>query len=109
MTQACIPLPAEIAALPETMKKFREHAELGHYALALRYHEQGRAAIDNFVASSEVMMEGDRSRRTKWRNLATELDAEVKLVKVRDRLLSSAGGWAMGAGADLVLQQVSLC
>lgn len=81
MPQA-IPLPAEVAALPETMKKFREHAQLGNYALALRYHEQGRAAIDSFVASSEVMMGGDRSRRTKWRSLAAELDAEVKLVKV---------------------------
>lgn len=84
MPQVCIPLPTEISALPETMKKFREHAELGHYALALRYHEQGRAAIDNFVASSEVMMGGDRSRRTKWRGLAAELDAEVKVVKVCD-------------------------
>lgn len=93
MPQA-LPLPAEVAALPETMKKFREHAQLGNYALALRYHEQGRAAIDSFLASSEVIMEGDRSRRTKWRGLAAELDAEVKLVKVGCALVEML--WSLG-------------
>lgn len=42
-------------------------------------YEQGRTAIDNFVAS----MDGDRSRRTKWQGLAAELDEEVKIVKVK--------------------------
>lgn len=40
---------------------------------------QGRAAIDSFVAG----MDGDRARRTKWNGLAAELDAELKIVKVR--------------------------
>lgn len=81
MPRASLPLPADVACLPETMKKFREHAQVGNYALALRYHKQGRAAINSFVATSEVMMDGDRSRVIKWRGLAAELDAEVKLVE----------------------------
>eukprot|EP00752_Nemacystus_decipiens_P008068 g7212.t1 len=71
------PLPADVVSLPETLAKFREHAQKGNYALAQRYHEQGRVAIDNFVAG----MDGDRARRTKWNGLAAELDAELKIVK----------------------------
>ncbi|CAM9508931.1 unnamed protein product, partial [Scytosiphon promiscuus] len=71
------PLPADVIGLPETLQKFREHAQKGNYALAQRYHEQGRAAIDNFVAG----MDGDRARRIKWNGLAAELDAELKIVK----------------------------
>lgn len=45
----------------------------------LTFNEQGRAAIESFVAG----MDGDRARRTKWNGLAAELDAELNIVKVR--------------------------
>eukprot|EP00903_Cladosiphon_okamuranus_P008513 g8177.t1 len=85
-------LPPDVVSLPETLTKFREHAQKGNYALAQRYHEQGRAAIDKFVAG----MEGDRARCTKWNGLAAELDAELKIVndivKELSRTASLAGG-----------------
>lgn len=34
------PVPPDVACLPETLAKFREHAQQGNYALAQRYHEQ---------------------------------------------------------------------
>ncbi|CAM9566197.1 unnamed protein product, partial [Ectocarpus sp. 13 AM-2016] len=71
-------LPADVVALPETLTKFREHALKGNYALAQRYHEQqGTAAIESLVAG----IGGDDSRRAKWTGFATELDAELKIVK----------------------------
>lgn len=36
------PLPADVISLPDTIIKFREHAQKGNYALAQRYHEQVR-------------------------------------------------------------------
>lgn len=48
-------------------------------AFADTFNEQGRAAIERFVAG----MDGDRARRTKWNGLAAELDAELKIVKVK--------------------------
>lgn len=33
-------LPPDVISLPETLTKFREHAQKGNYALAQRYHEQ---------------------------------------------------------------------
>lgn len=33
-------LPADVINLPDTLLKFREHAQKGNYALAQRYHEQ---------------------------------------------------------------------
>lgn len=41
------PLPAEVISLPETLTKFREHAQKGNYALAQRYHEQVRAVRED--------------------------------------------------------------
>ncbi|CAM9938849.1 unnamed protein product [Pylaiella littoralis] len=87
-----LPLPAGVISLPETITKFREHAQKGNYALAQRYHEQqGRAAIESFVAG----MDGDRARRTKWNGLAAELDAELKIVKdiVKELARSSSLVW----------------
>ncbi len=52
--------------------------------IAPRVCEQGRAAIDSFVAE----MDGDRARRTKWNSLAAELDAELKIVKVGDLMVA---------------------
>lgn len=49
------------------------------HSTCVNMHVQGRAAIDSFVAG----MDGDRARRTKWNGLAAELDAELKIVKVR--------------------------
>lgn len=47
--------------------------------LSPTFIEQGRAAIERFVSG----MDGDRARRTKWNGLAAELDAELKIVKVK--------------------------
>lgn len=52
----------------------------GFLHFAPRACEQGRAAIEKFVAE----MDGDRARRTKWNSLTAELDAELKIVKVGD-------------------------
>lgn len=43
-------------------------------------------------------MDGDRARRRKWTGLAAELDAEVKIVKVKKKLNQTvvcdlADGW----------------
>lgn len=50
--------------------------------------EQGKAVVDKFVAG----IDGDRASRAKWNGLAAELDAEVKLVKVRPRPRRRCGG-----------------
>ncbi|CAM9679043.1 unnamed protein product, partial [Choristocarpus tenellus] len=71
------PLPADVVCLPEGTKNFREHAQLGNYALALSRHRQNRRAIENFVAG----IEGDRKRRTRWMEVSQELDADAKLIE----------------------------
>lgn len=82
------PLPSAIVGLPETIRKFREHAKSGEYTLALKYHQKGRVAIDNFVAD----LDGDRARQDKWRGVAAELDAEARLVKVNLHWLCKCQG-----------------
>lgn len=44
------PLPTDVISLPETLTKFREHAQKGNYALAQRYHEQVRAELNQQIS-----------------------------------------------------------
>lgn len=50
------PLPADVISLPETLTKFREHAQKGNYALAQRYHEQVRRSSNRqrYTMSEEL-------------------------------------------------------
>lgn len=74
------PLPADVVSLPETITKFREHAQKGNYALAQRYHEQVRYCLDPTVPHRRLV------------HMHTKIQAAKSLNTIELRATTLTGG-----------------